>query len=491
MTEHSLAACLAYGFNRPEPGFVWSSFAFGMRFGPLTQAATLGVFYPHDDGVLLAFNRATGGRRFTLARGMNRLLLSCGPNDRTFDFQVAPRRSLAEDVRELGLMLQSVEEFTEPGTMNDADAGAPDDFVPANLAAAQGAVAARLARQVLQGFLGPGMFKPMIATHAGKKRLHVTLYLPPDEALRARIDAPVSINGVIHPIPVELIADGGKPAYRGAFELASFVGADGLLGDLDIFLADERGREKFPWQSAHWRGPGFGPVPAAEHIVRVAGPAGPEFFLFGGATWCVKLMALFHRLTGRDMTSCGPILDWGVGCGRIARFLPDAIRANLTGVDIDDVNIDWCHANMEGLDARLIAPAPPLPFAPERFELVFGHSVMTHLSEADQHAWLAELARVTKPGGICLLTVLNELSWFMRFFPAERTPENIAEFLETGFLDDGSVNVGVDAAQPGVYRNTSHNTAYITRTWSKYFEIQDIIHAFADMQSLVVMRRRE
>jgi ubiquinone/menaquinone biosynthesis C-methylase UbiE len=50
----------------------------------------------------------------------------------------------------------------------------------------------------------------------------------------------------------------------------------------------------------------------------------------------------------------------------------------------------------------------PLNFADQHFDLIFNHSVVTHLDEKYQDAWLAELHRVTKPGGILLLTVSGE-----------------------------------------------------------------------------------
>ncbi len=487
-----MASDLEHGFNAPEAGFVWSTFRFGMRFEETAPLVLLSVYYGHDEGILRCHGRLSGGRRFPLRRGMNKLVLACGAGDRTFEFEVSPRRALAEDVRELGVMVCGVEGVA---AAPEAEAGAPDGWRPA----ARPPAAQALARHVLESFIAPGIFMPYLKRGETGAVLELSLYLPPGERGGTAMLAPVSINGTLHEIelrqePKEAPADSlphlPEGRYRGWMSLRDYDGGGGDPVDLDIFYADAAGQERFAGQSAHWRGQGSGTVPSAANIFRVAGAAPEDFFLFSGATWCVKMMRLYETLSGKPFETCGKILDWGIGCGRIARFFPAAVRERVHGVDIDALNIEWCRENLPGIAVQTTAPAPPLPFADAMFEIVFGHSVMTHLSEADQHAWLAELARVTQPGGYCLLTVLNEVSWFIRFFPAQRSPDNVAEYLDAGFVDDGSLDVGVDKAQPGVYRNVSHTSRYIRQTWSNYFEILNIIHAFADMQSLVVMRRK-
>lgn len=50
----------------------------------------------------------------------------------------------------------------------------------------------------------------------------------------------------------------------------------------------------------------------------------------------------------------------------------------------------------------------PLRFPDEYFDLIFNQSVFTHFDENYQDAWLIELERVTKPGGVLLLAVSGE-----------------------------------------------------------------------------------
>ena len=49
-----------------------------------------------------------------------------------------------------------------------------------------------------------------------------------------------------------------------------------------------------------------------------------------------------------------------------------------------------------------------MDFPDAYFDLIFNHSVFTHLDENYQDAWLAELERVTKPGGVLVLSVSGQ-----------------------------------------------------------------------------------
>jgi len=55
----------------------------------------------------------------------------------------------------------------------------------------------------------------------------------------------------------------------------------------------------------------------------------------------------------------------------------------------------------------VVALQPPTGLPAQGFDLVYGISVLSHLSEPDQFAWLAELARLTRPGALLLLSTLG------------------------------------------------------------------------------------
>lgn len=82
------------------------------------------------------------------------------------------------------------------------------------------------------------------------------------------------------------------------------------------------------------------------------------------------------------------------------------IPAQLFGTDIDGESIDWCQSKLGHMATFTVNGFwPPLPFADGFFDVIYSISVFTHLPEDMQTAWLAELRRVAKPGGLLLLTV--------------------------------------------------------------------------------------
>jgi SAM-dependent methyltransferase len=495
--DQGIGARLGYGFNEPEEGHVWSTFNFGltMRRNDSSRAVILANFL-HSDGVLRAHNSASGGRAYHLRAGMNRIVVSYGEDDPVVHFTVLPRRMLPQDVRELGLMVLAVQTMAEQDGLSDLNEGDPDPWVPAVRTSSD----RTLMKHLLESFIGAGFTLAILLEDSSSLYLEVAVCLPPSDRAGETATVFFSVNENLITVPVVLRESDPtgwlrghlpKIIFRGRIGLSSFRADDGEIMPLDIFLCDETGKERFPLQSIHWRGRGTGGEPSPDNIFRVAGMAGQEWMLLSGATWYVKLCRIYERIMDRSIESCGPILDWGVGCARIARFFSGAVRRRVHGVDIDPVNIEWCRANIPDISFQVTSASPPLPFTDETFDLVYGHSVFTHIGEEDQHEWLRELARVTRRGSLCLMTILAEPSWFVRFYPNHRTPSALAEFLEAGFLDDGSLDVGVDASQPGVYRNVSHTSAYIREVWSEYFEIVSIVPNFADMQSLVIMRRRD
>lgn len=101
------------------------------------------------------------------------------------------------------------------------------------------------------------------------------------------------------------------------------------------------------------------------------------------------------------------VCEWGCGPARILRHLPGLLPAGsrVFGTDYNAKTIEWCAAHLKRITFRLNDLAPPLPFSTGELDLLYAVSVLTHLSEDMQHAWLAECVRVVRPGGLILLTV--------------------------------------------------------------------------------------
>jgi SAM-dependent methyltransferase len=229
------------------------------------------------------------------------------------------------------------------------------------------------------------------------------------------------------------------------------------------------------------------PLPNGARMDRVVASEDPQQFLLGGATIAKRLDMLLRERFDRPLTSFSSILDWGCGSGRVTRHLIRMGCPAIIGADIDPDNIQWCRENLKGAKFHHLQLRPPTPFEDGQFDLVIGISVVTHLKEADQFLWLAELQRLTKRGGLLLLSVSGRVHWSLHKLPSE----SYVSLEREGFID-----VGRNPQLRGVidnrtfYRDVQHSRDYIFANWSKYFDVLDIVDAIGTHHDIVVLRRR-
>lgn len=221
------------------------------------------------------------------------------------------------------------------------------------------------------------------------------------------------------------------------------------------------------------------PPPPPEHLQRrVVGGYFSDFISSPGRTVDVFKKALSDVGTTFGLHSA--VLDFGVGCGRMLRWLATTYPSlKLTGIDIDDEAIDWLRQNYSRFGQFEVAPHhPPTNLPSGAYDIIYGISVFTHLPHTMQFAWLEELKRLARPGGHVLLSV--------RDAPDTSSNEVKAAISSGGIAVTGDTTDGL----PAFYRTTYHSRAYIEREWSRYFQVLKFIPKALDWatQDLVVLR---
>ncbi len=114
------------------------------------------------------------------------------------------------------------------------------------------------------------------------------------------------------------------------------------------------------------------------------------------------------------------ILDWGCGPGRIVRHLPELLpHASVYATDYNGVYVKWCDENLKNIQVSLNNIDPPTSYENSFFDVVIGISIFTHLTEQNHFAWIDELTRIIRPGGIAFLTTQGE-SYSSKLLPLEK-----------------------------------------------------------------------
>jgi SAM-dependent methyltransferase len=150
------------------------------------------------------------------------------------------------------------------------------------------------------------------------------------------------------------------------------------------------------------------PLPPAR-LRAQAGPkhADPNYFLRSGKRHAELIRDLLAE-DGTPLDELDAILDWGCGCGRILRHWVALDATRVFGCDINPKMVGWCNANLPFAEVTVNDISPPLPYPDESLDLVYALSVLTHLPEDLQHAWVRECRRILRPGGRLLFSTMGE-----------------------------------------------------------------------------------
>ena len=201
------------------------------------------------------------------------------------------------------------------------------------------------------------------------------------------------------------------------------------------------------------------PLPSARLRFRVAENASVLNFFTVGMRTAERLQEAMAYADFR-LTDGATALDFGCGCGRTLLWLARAFpNVRWHGTDVDAESVDWCRASIPGGSFSVNAPLPPLPYPDSSFDLIYGVSVFTHLSEEHQRAWLPELRRILRPGGLLLLSFHSKNVW---------EPLEDASAVEThGFVFRTSTKL--KGILPAWYQTTFQSRPNIVNALSAHF----------------------
>jgi SAM-dependent methyltransferase len=146
--------------------------------------------------------------------------------------------------------------------------------------------------------------------------------------------------------------------------------------------------------------------------------------MVGGASVFMDMAEQFN-IAFKEVCNLQPnerVLDVGCGAGRIAFPLADYLKqGSYEGFDISKDAIEWCqkayrkypnfHFQLADIYNGQYNPKGKIqsinyrfPFEDARFDFVFLVSVFTHMLPAEVEHYTAEISRVLKTGGRCLIT---------------------------------------------------------------------------------------
>ena len=234
-------------------------------------------------------------------------------------------------------------------------------------------------------------------------------------------------------------------------------------------------------QDASTTGPDGLALPPQRLVVLVAGPTSVDSFLRKGRMGVDIVRGALER-QGVDPGGLEGLLDFGVGCGRVARHWHGLAGPRVHGCDINPELVEWTRANLPFVDARLTGVAPPLPYGDDELDAVYAFSVFTHLTAALQHAWSAELARVIRPGGHLIVSTHGR-AYHDRLDASERAA-----------FEAGEPIVHFDELAGANLCSAFHSPGLVARQFAAGFEVVEFVPEGAranGRQDLHVLRRRD
>ena len=170
------------------------------------------------------------------------------------------------------------------------------------------------------------------------------------------------------------------------------------------------------------------------------------------------------------------ILDFGCSTGRVLRhFQVDHAQRGwgLHGVDIQAYCIEWLRRHFpQHFTVFTGTVFPTLPFEDNSLDVIYGISVFTHTKYL-WDAWLMELRRCLKPGGLLIQTVHTENAW--RYYHQHRDQDWVRKNHSARMYDSPMMDVDWFHSGDISVSQSFWKRDILIDLWGRYFEVIDVL----------------
>ena len=217
-------------------------------------------------------------------------------------------------------------------------------------------------------------------------------------------------------------------------------------------------------------------LPPDSLAYRAGGTTGEEFDAQGREIRDFIVRSLPQNFNFTDKR----VLDFGCGAGRVLRhFQAEARKGEFWACDIHRPSVSWLSENLPNCHVFQNQEDAELPIDSNYFDLIYVMSVFTHLATT-WRAWLSELRRVLRPGGILLNTFHNRVAY--EHSTGQRFDEKTAGLLVRHPYRDWNEGGAM------IY----HSNWWIQEHWGEFFNVEFISReALFGWQSLAVLSKPE
>jgi len=230
------------------------------------------------------------------------------------------------------------------------------------------------------------------------------------------------------------------------------------------------------------------PLPPFENNEGYAQTAGLLMYWLFGLSDYLKVM----KKTQECAVDVRRVFDFGGSTGRVARhFYCQDEKREVWWCDFKVSSVQWSLKYFPAeMRVFLNTNLPHLPIPDGYFDVVSAFSVFTHIDDLET-AWLLELKRVVRPGGMLYLTIHDDTTW-CDLKPDDRLAQVIRSAPNGRSLAfDGSPmpddRVAFQFTHETNYNcHIFHSQAYIRKNWGRFFDVVEILPNQHGAQAVVV-----